>query len=63
MPTLPLRIDRAASDPLPAQVAGQVRALVVAGTLTRGDRLPSSPAGPTSQSVAAQLRPEPPGDR
>ncbi|HVX54083.1 PLP-dependent aminotransferase family protein [Nocardioides sp.] len=44
MATLPLRLDRSDPAPLPAQLAAQVRALVVAGTLTRGDRLPSSRA-------------------
>lgn len=44
MATLPLRLDRADPAPLPAQLAAQVRALIVAGTLARGDRLPSSRA-------------------
>ncbi|MEU4453415.1 PLP-dependent aminotransferase family protein [Nocardioides sp. NPDC023903] len=41
---LPVTLDRTSSEPLPAQLAGQVRALVVAGTLGTGDRLPSSRA-------------------
>jgi len=55
---LPLRLDRAASDPLPVQLAGQIRALILAGTLERGDRLPSSRALAadlgTSRAVAEQ---------
>ncbi|WP_028659045.1 PLP-dependent aminotransferase family protein [Nocardioides insulae] len=58
MPTLPLRVDRAASDPLPAQIAAQIRGLVMAGTLRRADRLPSSRALAgdlgVSRSVAEQ---------
>ena len=41
---LPVHLDRTNADPLPAQLAAQVRALVLAGTLARGDRLPSSRA-------------------
>ena len=41
---LPVRLDRTAPDPLPVQLAAQVRRLVLAGTLARGDRLPSSRA-------------------
>ncbi|MFT4084423.1 MAG: PLP-dependent aminotransferase family protein [Nocardioides sp.] len=41
---LPLLLDRTATAPLPAQLAGQVRNLIVAGTLRRDDRLPSSRA-------------------
>ncbi|GCD92355.1 PLP-dependent aminotransferase family protein [Nocardioides sp. LS1] len=45
MPTpLPVRLDRAQPTPLGVQISGQVRDLVVAGTLARGDRLPSSRA-------------------
>lgn len=44
MPSLPVQLDRAATDPLPTQLAGQVRGLILAGTLVRGDRLPSSRA-------------------
>lgn len=44
MLALPLRIDRDAPAPLPAQLAAQVRDLIVRGTLSRGDRLPSSRA-------------------
>ncbi|MER7608627.1 PLP-dependent aminotransferase family protein [Nocardioides sp. NPDC127503] len=41
---LPVILDRTSSEPLPAQLAGQVRALVLVGTLGTGDRLPSSRA-------------------
>ncbi|MET8522478.1 PLP-dependent aminotransferase family protein [Nocardioides sp. NPDC004968] len=41
---LPVTLDRTSAEPLPAQLAGQVRALVLAGTLGTGDRLPSSRA-------------------
>ncbi|WP_206444446.1 PLP-dependent aminotransferase family protein [Nocardioides turkmenicus] len=41
---LPVTLDRTSGEPLPAQLAGQVRALVLAGTLATGDRLPSSRA-------------------
>ncbi|MCF4120856.1 PLP-dependent aminotransferase family protein [Antribacter sp. KLBMP9083] len=58
MATLPVRLDRDRPEPLPAQLAGAIRALVVAGTLTRGDRLPSSRALAAdlgvSRSVAEQ---------
>lgn len=39
-----MTLDRSSGEPLPAQLAGQVRALVLAGTLGTGDRLPSSRA-------------------
>ncbi|MFE6648906.1 PLP-dependent aminotransferase family protein [Nocardioides sp. NPDC057772] len=41
---LPVTLDRSSGEPLPAQLAGQVRSLVLAGTLATGDRLPSSRA-------------------
>lgn len=44
MPELPLRLDRGIPTPLPAQLAAQVRALVLAGTLPTAARLPSSRA-------------------
>lgn len=44
MPTLPVTLDRSAPGSLPAQLSGRIRDLVVAGTLARGDRLPSSRA-------------------
>ena len=44
MPTLPLSIDRSATAPLPAQLATQVRALIVNASLSLGERLPSSRA-------------------
>lgn len=44
MATLPVRLDRGSSGPLAVQLSGQVRDLVLAGTLVRGDRLPSTRA-------------------
>jgi GntR family transcriptional regulator/MocR family aminotransferase len=44
MTTLPVRLDRAAPGPLGVQLADRVRELVLTGTLTRGDRLPSTRA-------------------
>src|SRR6187402_1453075 len=44
MTTLPVVLDRGAAGSLPAQLSGRIRELVVAGTLSRGDRLPSSRA-------------------
>lgn len=44
MPALPLRLDRSSRAPLPAQLSAQVRELILAGTLARGSRLPSSRA-------------------
>ncbi|MEI7058548.1 PLP-dependent aminotransferase family protein [Nocardioides sp. CCNWLW239] len=41
---LPVTLDRTTTEPLPAQLAAQVRSLVLSGTLTAGDRLPSSRA-------------------
>ncbi|MFJ2759723.1 PLP-dependent aminotransferase family protein [Nocardioides sp. NPDC087217] len=41
---LPVTLNRTSGEPLPAQLAAQVRALVLAGTLGTGDRLPSSRA-------------------
>ncbi|MFJ9388244.1 PLP-dependent aminotransferase family protein [Nocardioides sp. NPDC101246] len=41
---LPVTLDRICGEPLPAQLAGQVRTLVLSGTLGTGDRLPSSRA-------------------
>lgn len=49
---LPLRLDRARSEPLPAQLAAAVRGLVTDGTLTTGDRLPSSRALAADLGVA-----------
>ncbi|MEA5457135.1 PLP-dependent aminotransferase family protein [Sinomonas sp. JGH33] len=49
MQALPLRLDRASEAPLPAQLSAQIRELILAGTLARGDRLPSS------RSLAADL--------
>lgn len=42
--SLPVRLDRGAPGSLGAQLSGLVRDLVLAGTLARGDRLPSSRA-------------------
>lgn len=44
MTTLPLRLDRTAAEPLGAQLAARVRALVLDETLGAGDRLPGSRA-------------------
>ncbi|MCW2766380.1 MAG: transcriptional regulator, GntR family [Nocardioides sp.] len=44
MTTLPVQLDRAAPVPLGVQLSGQIRELVLAGTLVRGARLPSSRA-------------------
>ncbi|MCP2265317.1 PLP-dependent aminotransferase family protein [Promicromonospora thailandica] len=41
---LPVRLDRTRPEPLPAQLAAAVRGLVTDGTLSTGDRLPSSRA-------------------
>lgn len=49
---LPVRLDRARAEPLPAQLAAAVRALVTDGTLSTGDRLPSSRALATDLGVA-----------
>src|SRR3954465_3357239 len=47
--TLPLALDRTAVSPFSAQVAGQIRDRILAGTLPVGARLPSS------RSLAADL--------
>lgn len=44
MATLPVTLDRSRPGSLGTQLSGRIRALVVAGTLARGDRLPSSRA-------------------
>ena len=46
---LPLRLDRDVAEPLGVQLSRQVRALILDGTLSRGDRLPSS------RALAAEL--------
>lgn len=51
---LPVRLDRAASLALPAQLAAEVRRLVGAGTLPRGARLPASRA--LAAELAGSLR-------
>jgi len=47
--TLPLRVDRAAAEPLPAQLVTQLRGLLAGGVLRPGDELPST------RSLAAHL--------
>ncbi|CAL8977280.1 HTH-type transcriptional regulatory protein GabR [Propionicimonas sp. T2.31MG-18] len=42
--TLPVRLDRSGTDPLPAQLAGRLRELVTADVLAPGDTLPSTRA-------------------
>ena len=49
MSTVPVTLDRSAPGSLGVQLSGRIRALVVDGTLTRGDRLPSS------RALAAEL--------
>ncbi|WP_285105930.1 PLP-dependent aminotransferase family protein [Promicromonospora sp. MEB111] len=49
---LPVRLDRTRAEPLPAQLAAAVRALVTDGTLGTGDRLPSSRALAADLGVA-----------
>lgn len=49
---LPVHLDRTRPEPLPAQLAAAVRALVTDGTLTTGDRLPSSRALAADLGVA-----------
>ncbi|MEU0314408.1 PLP-dependent aminotransferase family protein [Nocardioides sp. NPDC006273] len=49
---LPVTLDRTSSEPLPAQLAGQVRSLVLSGALGAGDRLPSSRALATDLGVS-----------
>lgn len=44
MATLPVRLDREVPGPLGVQLSGRIRDLVLAGTLSRGDRLPSTRA-------------------
>ncbi|PFG41707.1 GntR family transcriptional regulator/MocR family aminotransferase [Isoptericola jiangsuensis] len=46
---LPVHLDRRSADPLSAQLARQVRELLVGGTLRTGDRLPST------RALAAEL--------
>lgn len=58
MTTLPVQLDRGATVPLGVQLSGQIRELVLSGTLARGARLPSSRALAAdlgvSRSVAEQ---------
>lgn len=52
---LPVRLDRSRSVPLGVQLSGQVRDLVLAGTLARGDRLPSTRALAAELGVARSV--------
>ena len=52
---LPLRLDRGLGVPLGVQLSGQVRDLVLAGTLVRGDRLPSTRALAADLGVARSV--------
>ncbi len=52
---LPVRLDRARPEPLGVQLSTQVRDLVLGGTLTRGDRLPSTRALATELGVARSV--------
>lgn len=49
---LPVHLDRTRAEPLPAQLAAAVRGLVTDGTLSTGDRLPSSRALAADLGVA-----------
>ncbi|WP_369372821.1 PLP-dependent aminotransferase family protein [Promicromonospora sp. Populi] len=49
---LPVHLDRARPEPLPAQLTAAVRGLVTDGTLSMGDRLPSSRALAADLGVA-----------
>jgi GntR family transcriptional regulator/MocR family aminotransferase len=55
MTTLPVRLDRTADAPLGVQLAGQVRRLVGDGTLSVGDRLPSTRALATELGVSRSI--------
>jgi len=50
--TLPVRLDRDADAPLPAQLVGQLRTLLADGVLRPGDPLPSTRALATHLGVA-----------
>ncbi|HWJ82772.1 MAG TPA: PLP-dependent aminotransferase family protein [Nocardioides sp.] len=52
MKELPVRLDRTQEEPLGVQLSSQVRALVLAGTLAPGDRLPSTRALAADLGVA-----------
>ena len=52
---LPVRLDRSRPVPLGVQLSGQVRDLVLAGTLGRGDRLPSTRALAAELGVARSV--------
>lgn len=52
---LPVRLDRSRRLPLGVQLSGQIRELVVAGTLVRGDRLPSTRALAADLGVARSV--------
>jgi GntR family transcriptional regulator / MocR family aminotransferase len=53
--TLPVRLDRDHPDPLGVQLSTQVRELVLRGTLTPGDRLPSTRSLATELGVARSV--------
>ncbi len=55
MTTLPLRLDRELPGSLAVQLSGRIRDLVVAGTLSRGDRLPSTRALAADLGVSRQV--------
>jgi GntR family transcriptional regulator/MocR family aminotransferase len=55
MTTLPVVLDRDAPGPLGVQLSGAIRELVAAGTLARGDRLPSSRALATDLGVSRSV--------
>ena len=55
MATLPVTLDRSAPGSLGVQLSGRIRDLVVAGTLSRGDRLPSSRALATDLGVSRSV--------
>jgi len=52
---VPVRLDRSRGVPLGVQLSGQIRELVLAGTLARGDRLPSTRSLATDLGVARSV--------
>src|SRR6476659_3784511 len=52
---VPVRLDRSRGVPLGVQLSGQIRDLVLAGTLARGDRLPSTRSLATDLGVARSV--------
>lgn len=55
MSTLPVTLDRTATEPLGTQLSGQIRARVLDATLREGDRLPSSRALATELGTARSV--------